>query len=242
MLFLLGLERAAGRRRSHMGHGTEHHLEEAEHAKHAAHDPLQMRVALSMAIIAAFLAGAALLSHRGHTETLKLTTEANIHHTESNVYHTLASDKWAFFQAKNIRKHEYDAFLAMTSFLAIASGKDDNLKKARDSWKRKIDDYNGKGAKEENLKTIQDEARELEHKAHAEEKKAEDFEHASDHLHHAVNFLDYGHLALELGLVLCSICLLTKMKSFWFTGVGVAVIGGVLAVIGVLGMLESGHF
>ena len=51
-----------------MSHGTEHHLEHAEHAQHQAHDPFDRRVAVSMAIMAAVLAGVTLASHRGHTE------------------------------------------------------------------------------------------------------------------------------------------------------------------------------
>ena len=36
-----------------MSQGTEHHVEEAEHAAHAAHNPFDRKVALSMAIVAA---------------------------------------------------------------------------------------------------------------------------------------------------------------------------------------------
>jgi hypothetical protein len=38
-----------------MSHGTEHHLEEAEHAHHHAMDPFNARVAMTMAMIAAAL-------------------------------------------------------------------------------------------------------------------------------------------------------------------------------------------
>src|SRR5947209_15239698 len=94
-----------------MGHGTDKHLEHAEHAQHAAHDPFDRRVAMSMAIVAAALAGVTLLSHRGHTETLRLATEANILHTKM-------SDQYNFYQAKNIRSYEFQSFLMMTKFMS----------------------------------------------------------------------------------------------------------------------------
>src|SRR5438128_6368432 len=92
------------RRRKIMSEKIEHHLENAEHAQHHAHDPFDRRVAMTMSIVAAVLAGVTLVSHRGHTETLRLATEADTNHTK-------ASDQWNLYQAKNIRAHEYEAFL-----------------------------------------------------------------------------------------------------------------------------------
>src|SRR4051794_39260309 len=101
-----------------MGHTTDKRLEHAEHTQHHAHDPFDRRVAMSMAIIAAVLAGVTLLSHRGHTETLRLRAEANSIQTEAarlhtlaNIAHTQATDTWGMYQAKNIRSHEFQAYL-----------------------------------------------------------------------------------------------------------------------------------
>ena len=58
--------------------GAHEHMEHAEHAGHA-HDPFDKRVAVSIAIVAAVLAGVSMLGHRKHNEVLQLTTEANIH-------------------------------------------------------------------------------------------------------------------------------------------------------------------
>jgi hypothetical protein len=66
-----------------MTHGTEHHLEEAEHVKHAAHDPFDKRVAMTMAIVAAALACVTMLSHRAHNQTLQLQNEALREQSES---------------------------------------------------------------------------------------------------------------------------------------------------------------
>ena len=96
-----------------MGHTTDKRLEHAEHTQHHAHDPFDRRVALTMAIIAAILAGVTLLSHRGHTETLRLSTQSNIHHTQ-------ATDQWNLYQAKNIRSYEFQAFV-MSDMLRSAN-------------------------------------------------------------------------------------------------------------------------
>src|SRR5262249_57195037 len=100
-----------------MSHGTEHHLEHAEHVQHQAHDPFDRRVAMTMAIAAAVLAGVTMFSHRAHNETLRLLNEASLLeadagkvkteidtlHTKANIAHTKASDQWGYFQAKKNR-------------------------------------------------------------------------------------------------------------------------------------------
>src|SRR4051812_22444627 len=116
-----------------MGHGTEKHLEHAEHSQHAAHDPFDRRVAVTMSIIAAVLAGVTLVSHRGHTETLHLATQAATKVTE-------ASDKWNEYQAQNIRAHEYRAYLSLEYLLSKDGIKDDEKAKAfRGYWISQLD-------------------------------------------------------------------------------------------------------
>src|SRR5438067_6208759 len=122
-----------------MSHGTEQHLEHAEHTQHAAHDPFDRRVAMTMTIMAALLAGATLLSHNAHTETLRLATEAD-------TFHTKAADQWNFYQAKNIRSHEYQAFLVMEQLLAKDGVRQDQDAKAlRAYWVSMVDRYEGPG-------------------------------------------------------------------------------------------------
>src|SRR5260370_33987999 len=102
-----------------MSDGTEHHLEHAQHTQHAAHNPFDRGVAMTMAIIAAVLAGVTLVSHRGHTETLRLTSEAT-------TFHTKASDEWNLYQAKNIRNHECQMVLFLQAMLAKELVKQDD--------------------------------------------------------------------------------------------------------------------
>ena len=63
-------------------------LEHAEHAQHAA--GINKKIALLIAIMALFLAFSGMLGKSANTEAINL----NI----------LASDTWAFFQAKTIRR------------------------------------------------------------------------------------------------------------------------------------------
>jgi hypothetical protein len=78
-----------------MSHG--HASQEGEHAAHAAHDPFDRRVAMSMVAIAAILAAVKVLGHRTHNETLQYQIEAGVAHTQE-------SDQWNFFQAKKMRE------------------------------------------------------------------------------------------------------------------------------------------
>src|SRR4051794_2912228 len=93
-----------------MANEIEHHLEEAEHAKHGAHSPFDRRVATSMAIVAAVLATVTMLSHRAHNETLRLQAESNSLQTEAGIRQVQASNNWAWYQAKRLRQAQYEAY------------------------------------------------------------------------------------------------------------------------------------
>jgi hypothetical protein len=222
-----------------MAHGTEQHLEHAEHAQHHAIDPFDRRVAMSMTIMAAVLAGATMLSHRGHNETLRLETEANIHHTK-------AADIWAFYQATNIRSHEYQTYL-LNLHLQGKTKLDKEQENIRNYLVKQVNKYNGDGywAKTEQAilsgkKAEDGKAGTLANRREEAEKleaTANNLQAESAHVHHSVNWIDYGHLGLELALVLCSVAVLSKQKPFWLSGLLVAVVGAGLALLGVVGIL-----
>ena len=236
-----------------MGHTTPEHLEHAEHAQHHAHDPFDRRVAVSMAIIAAILAGVTLLSHRGHTETVRLQAEANSIQTDAahletlaNVAHTQATDTWGFYQAKNIRSHEYESFLLMIAFLSKEPGTEKARDKARDIWESQLKKYKSEQEKD-SLPILHAKATSLGKqgdKYHEEAEKklheAKASEHESHQVHEAINWIDSGHLGIELALVLCSVAVLTKLRSFWFSGVTVALVGAALAAVGIYLWLFAG--
>ncbi len=77
------------------------------------------------------------------------------------------------------------------------------------------------------------------------QKKAEELTEESDHMrgkaeaaHHQADYLDSGHLGLELGLVLCSIAVLTKRNAFWYSGTVIAIVG---FAVSMLAFLPHGH-
>ncbi len=132
-----------------MSQGTEHHLEEAEHAMHAKHDPFDRRVALSMAIVAAALASVTLLSHRSHAEVQVLKTEE--------------SDTWNYFQAKKARGYMYAADADMLQALSHDEPDGDAGKKTASivgKWKKNAEQYETEAKEKEKLANeLQDEGR-----------------------------------------------------------------------------------
>ena len=189
---------------------TSDHLEHIEHAQHAGHaGGFDRRVAVTMAIVAAFLAALTMLSHREHTETLRLQTEANIRHTQ-------ATDEWGYYQAKNIRRHVYQADVDLVDVLSKEPGTETRLAGVRDAWTKHIAKYDKELA---------------EQKATAEGlvKDAEAKMEESQHAHHRADRFDLGELGVELGLVLCSVAILTKRSPFWLVGMIATVIGVAIA-------------
>ena len=180
------------------------HLEHAEHAEHA-HEPFDKRVAVSVAVVAAVLAGISMLGHRKHNEVLQLTTEANIHHTQ-------ATDTWGEYQAVKVRDHGYDFTSGILKEVVKAEPKySTGLKPFID----KADEQHKKY--EKRLPLLKGDAEKL-------VRTAKDRMEESHHAHHQADRLDYGHLGAEIGIVLCSLALLTKQKVFWFAGLASTVL------------------
>ena len=189
-------------------------LEHVEHEQHGAHSMFDRRVAMTMAILAAALACVATLSHRAHNDTLRLQTEAGILQTK-------ASDQWSFYQAKNIRAHEYEAYLALLSALAKENGQDEAARKAEADWSGQIEKYKGE------LPKMKEEAEGLEH-------QAEERQEHSHHFHTRGSRFDLGALGLEVALVLSSLAVLTKQPKFWIVSITVGALGALVSVSGLL--------
>jgi hypothetical protein len=157
--------------------------EQAEHGKHAGMAP----VSLTMAVLAVLVAVVSLLGHRSHTE--EVLTQAK------------ASDQWAFYQAKNIREHLDEQFVASTNNGAVAE--------VRDKYAQEAERY--KHDKDE----IQTEAKKLEAESATETQHADRY--------------DRAEVCLEIGLVITSITLLSGKKLFWVLGMVMGVVGLVVA-------------
>ena len=197
-----------------MSHGPEHHLEEAEQAQHAVHNPFDRRVAMTIAIVAAALACVTMLGHREHNDTLRLQTEADIHHTQ-------AADKWAEFQANNIRDHAYQANLELLRVIPKDRSSAAARQEVENNWQQKVGEYGKK------LPGLKKEAEDFVEEAKRLQKESEE-------AHHRATRFDLGELGVELALVLCSIAVLTKRAPFWYSGIGIGAVGFVVALTGFL--------
>jgi hypothetical protein len=169
-----------------------------EHAEHAKHDPSMAPVTLTMAILAVCVAVVSLLGHRAHTE--EVVTQAK------------ASDQWAFYQAKNIRRHADEMFTDLTSVEAITDPA--VAAKLRAKYSDEATRY------KEDQKEIEDEAKKLEAEVATVRTRAD--------------WLDLAEVFLEVGLVVTSITLLSGRKVFWFLGLIMGALGVVVAAMGAL--------
>jgi hypothetical protein len=104
-------------------------------------EPFDRQVAMTMAIIAAVLACVTMLSHRAHDDSLSLLAEANRLTTAANIHHTEASDQWGYYQAKNNRSSELEASLALLSVLGKAPGADAHSADTVETWTGEIRKY-----------------------------------------------------------------------------------------------------
>ena len=164
-----------------------------EHAEHAKHDPTLAPVSVTMAILAVLVAVVSLLGHRAHTEEV--------------VKQATASDQWACYQAKNIRRHEDEIFIDSAS--AQPTTDSSALAKLRDKYAQEAARY------KDDQKEIEDKARELEAEVAHERNRADRF--------------DLAEVFLEIGLVITSITLLSGKRLFWSLGILLGAVGIVTA-------------
>src|ERR1700730_7736178 len=155
-------------------------------------------VSITMAILAVFVAVVSLLGHRAHTEEVWFQAKA--------------SDQWAYYQAKSIRRHNYDMALDMLSMVEFKDkGQAD---KVREKYSREAARYDKEQAE------IEEQAKDLENESAREQRKA--------------NRFDLGEVFLEVALVISSLALLTGKRGFWFLGIVSALAGLGIAVTGLL--------
>ena len=169
-----------------------------EHAEHAKHDPSLAPISVTMAVLAVLVAVVTLLGHRAHTEEVVLQAKS--------------SDQWAYYQAKNIRRHEDEIFTDLTSVEPSTDAA--NLAKLRDKYSAEATRY------KDEQKEIEDKAKEMEGEVATERNRADRF--------------DLAEVFLEVGLVITSITLLSGRKVFWALGILLGIVGIVIASTGFL--------
>ncbi|HTW32732.1 MAG TPA: DUF4337 domain-containing protein [Candidatus Sulfotelmatobacter sp.] len=169
-----------------------------EHAERAKHDPTLAPVSVTMAVLAVLVAVVSLMGHRAHTEEVVLQAKS--------------SDQWAYYQAKNIRRHTDELFTDLTSVEATTDA--GALAKLRDKYSQEASRYKDEQGE------IEAEARKLEAEVATERNRADRF--------------DLAEVFLEVGLVITSITLLSGRRLFWLLGMTLGLVGTVLAATGYL--------
>jgi hypothetical protein len=171
-------------------------MELKEHAEHGSEEHNLAPVTLTMAILAVLVASVTLLGHRAHTEEVLLQSRA--------------ADQWAYYQAKEIRRRNYELFLDELSIFSLQdSAHADAIK---EKYAKEVERYS------EELKDIQAEAKKAEAEVKVEEARADRY--------------DLGEVLLEAALVICSITLLTRKKIFWYLGILLGLAGIVTGIMG----------
>ena len=149
--------------------------EKLHEAAHEARSREDKRIGLTMAVVAVLLAISTMLGHRTHTETILLQNRA--------------TDRWAFYQAKNIRAHMYEANSQLAAGMGAQNGK-------------LAEDFKSRGEKQRaDAEGIRAEAEKLDLETEASERKAGHY--------------DLAEIFFEIGIVLCSISLLSGSPLFW---------------------------
>jgi hypothetical protein len=167
-----------------------------EHAEHARHDPSLAPISLTMAILAVVVATVSLLGHRAHTEEVVLQNKV--------------SDQWAFYQAKNIRRHTDELFADIAS--VIATKDEARTSKLHDKYAAEAERY------KDEQKDLDAEARKLEQDTQHERRRGDRY--------------DLAEVFLEIALVITSITLLSGRRVFWHLGIILGIAGLVVAATG----------
>lgn len=169
-----------------------------ESAEHGRENPSLVPITVTMAILAVCVAIVSLLGHRAHTEEVLLQAKA--------------SDQWSYYQAKNIRRHNYEMGLDLLSMIEFKDKA--QAGKVEEKYRKEAERYTKEQAE------IEEQAKDLEGESAREQRKADRF--------------DLGEVFLEVGLVISSLTLLSRNRFYWVLGIAAGVAGLGVAVTGLL--------
>lgn len=167
-----------------------------EHAEKAREHSDLIAATFTMSVMAVLVATISVLGHRAHTRTLLAQTKA--------------ADAWAEYQARSIRRHNYELFLELLSVSQVRDSA--QTTRLEEQYKREIQRY----TKEQQQGQV--DARGFESQADESERQAARY--------------DLGEVCLEAALVITSITLITRRKFFWGFGSVLALAGLVIAATG----------
>lgn len=166
---------------------TEELSENSEHAK----EPFDKKVAVTMAIIAAALA--------------IVSVYGQVFANEELLAQAKASDQWAYYQAKSIRRYQSD--VARDLFQNMTG---EETKKYTQKYAANLERYQKEGEE------VQSEATKLEVESAVKGKQA-----LRMHL---------GEIFLEIGIVFASLAILTKQPIVWYASMVSAAAGAGIAL------------
>ena len=177
------------------------HFEHAEHAEHAAHEriPFLLTVSVTIAILAV---AAATVGSLETLETAATLTEQN----GAALLQNKATDQWAFFQAKSVKKNAYE-IAAKQSAGALAtsfSGQSERYEAESKEIKEKAEGLE----------------REVEHRLHEAEKR--------ERRHHV---LTVAVTLLHVAIAITTVAIITRGRR-WPWGLGLALGAAGLALAG----------
>ena len=131
-------------------------------------------------------------------------------HTEGLRLETQAASRWTQYQAKSVRLHEAQGFSDVVRLVAPLN-KELGVE-LKEKYGKEVEHY------ESDKVDVSKEAKNLEEERDLTVRKADRF--------------DGGEALLEIGLVICSITLLTKRKGFWLGGLLIGTVGVALSATG----------
>ncbi len=170
-------------------------FEHMEHAEHVAHsgDNFMSTVAVTIAALAVIAATV------GSLETIE-SGAAGASKNDAVLLQTKASDQWAFFQAKSLKKNLYEI------------GAAGNAAK-QDAYTAQANRYDKESA------DIQKDAKELEH-------KSEEALHEAEHHLHRHHVLTIAVTFLHVAIAVATISIITKGQRWpWYVALALAVVG-----------------
>ena len=168
-------------------------MEQAEHVEHASGE--NKKIALLIAVIALFLALSETLGKSAQTEAISKNVEA--------------SNLWAFFQAKTIRRTVVQTAADQSKLNLGSAGNDPAkaaLQKQIDDWQKIAARYRSEPETGEGTEQLSERAK------HAEEER----DLATAKYHH----FELASAAFQIGIVLASATIITGMIALaWISGV-----------------------
>jgi len=175
-------------------------MEHAEHAEHASGS--NKKIALLIAVLALFLAISETLGKGAQTESISKNVEA--------------SNLWAFFQAKSIRRTMVQTMADQGKLILGAASDEANkvaVQKQIEDWQKTAQRYRSEPETGEGTEQLAEKAKHAEHERDEATAKYHHFELAS--------------AAFQIGIVLASATIITGM-------IALAYVAGVLTLAGLL--------